>query len=52
LKAQCTSLREWEGEEVGVGGWVGAHPQQKEEGWDREFLGGGQKSGKGITFEM
>ena len=48
----CKFLWYWVGLYGGVGGWVGAHPQQKEEGWDREFLGGGQKSGKGITFEM
>jgi hypothetical protein len=35
-KAQCSSVGECQGREVGVSGWVGEHPfRSREGGWDR-----------------
>jgi hypothetical protein len=28
MKAQCPSVGEWEGREVGIGGWVGENPHR------------------------
>jgi hypothetical protein len=52
VKARCPSVRECQGGEVGVGGWVGEHPHRsrgREDG-----IGGFQRGNleKGITFEM
>jgi hypothetical protein len=46
------SVGKFKGKEAGVGGWVIEHPHRSR---GREYgIGGsqGQKSGKGITFEM
>ena len=50
-KAQCPSVGECQGGEVGVGGWVG-HPHRSRGSEDgiEGLLGGGL--GEGITFEM
>jgi hypothetical protein len=53
VKTPCPSLRECQGREAGMGGWVGEHPYRIRWGWaawDRGFLEG--KLGKGIIFEM
>jgi hypothetical protein len=52
VKAQCPSVGECQGREVGVGGWVEEHPHRSRgrRGWDRRFLEG--KLGKGIAFEV
>jgi hypothetical protein len=49
VKAQCPSVGECQGREVGVDGWVGEHPHRSR-GGDREFLEG--KLGKELTLEM
>jgi hypothetical protein len=46
VKALCPSVREYQGQEVGVGGMV----SRGGGGEDRGFLVG--KPGKSITFEM
>jgi hypothetical protein len=44
------SIGEFQGREVGVGGWVGEHSHRSRmREWGREFEEG--KLGKGITFE-
>jgi hypothetical protein len=52
VKARCPSVGEFEGGKVGVGGWVGTHPQRSRGRGDG--IGGfwNGESGKGITFEM
>ena len=53
VKVQCPSVGECQGEEAGVGGWMGMGApvwKQGERGWEMGFLE--EKLGKGITFEM
>jgi hypothetical protein len=53
VKAQCSSVGEFEDREVGVGGWVVAHPHRSRRRRDGiGGFGGGGESGKEITFEM
>jgi hypothetical protein len=52
VKAQSPSVGEFEGREVGVGGWVGEHLIEAGGGGMGHRGFGGGKLGKGITFEM
>jgi hypothetical protein len=54
VKAQCPSVREWQGGEAGVGWWVGEHPHRSSgmrDKWVGFFFWKGGL-GKVITFEM
>jgi hypothetical protein len=50
VKAQCCSVRECQGREVGAGGWVREHPHgiSGKWGWDRTFPG--QKTWKAYNI--
>jgi hypothetical protein len=50
VKAECPSVGEYQGSEVGVGGWRSTLIEAGEEGRGWGFAEG--KQGKGITFEM
>ena len=47
-----SSVGEFEGREVGVGGWVGEHPHRSRVGEHGIGSFRGRGLGKGITFEM
>jgi hypothetical protein len=49
-KAQCPSIEESQGSEVGVGGQGSTLIEAGGGGWDGGFVE--EKLGKGITFEM
>ena len=51
-KAGCPSVGEYQGWEVGVGGWGNTLIEAKGGEWDREFPGEGEDSGKGLTFVL
>jgi hypothetical protein len=50
VKAQCLSVRECQGGEVGMGGWGITLIEAGGGGWNMGFPEG--QPGKGITFEM
>jgi hypothetical protein len=49
VKAQCPSVGECEGREVGVGGYVGEHTHRRRRrgDWDRRILGRWRNREKG-----
>jgi hypothetical protein len=50
VKTRFPSVGECQGEEVGVGGWVGDHPHRsKRVGYDRGFLEGRPEKGDTIS---
>ena len=52
VKAQCLNVGAYQGRESGIGGGMRDDPLEAGAGgWHRGFKGG-EKLGKGITFEM